>query len=642
MHDQVGGGLRSGSGPGVMKTFRRDASVTSTKLAPGTYRRIAGFARPYRRQLVLFLGLIVMDAAVNAANPLVYRAIIDDGALGGHADVVVAFAFLLAGLAIADMVNSLVQRWLSSRIGEGLIFDLRTSAFTHVQRMPIAFFTRTQTGAMLSRLNNDVLDAQQAFTGTLSSVFGNVVGVIITIAAMAYLSWQITLIALIVVPLIILPTRWIGRRVNGVTRQAYELNARLNSTMAERFNVSGALLVKLFGDPARERAAFEDTAGRVRDTGVRRAMLARLFRAAILLAAGLATALVYGVGGVLAADGTLAVGTLVALAAYLNRLYAPLTALSNVQVDVMTALVSFDRLFEVLDLRPMVADRSGAVDLPAGPARVDVSGVSFRYPTAQEVSLASLEGTPEQEVDLGEPVLRDVTFTVEPGQLVALVGPSGAGKTTLGHLVGRLYDPEAGSIRINGVDLRDARLDSVSHTVSIVTQDPHLFHDTIRSNLVYARPDATEQQMLNALRSARILPLIESLPNGLDTGVGDRGYRLSGGEKQRVAIARLLLREPQVVVLDEATAHLDAESEVAVQLALKTALEGRTSIVIAHRLSTIRQADLILVLQDGRIVERGTHESLVAAGGLYALLSRTQFDVSGNPAVADAGTTPAA
>jgi ATP-binding cassette subfamily B protein len=631
----IGGGLTSGSGPGVMKSFRRDASVTAVRLSPGIYRRIAGFARPYRRALILSLGLIGLDAVVNAANPLIYRAIIDDGALGHRPDLIVGLALLLAGLGVVDMVNSLAQRWISARIGEGLIFDLRTSVFTHVQRMPIAFFTRTQTGAILSRLNNDVLDAQQAFTGTLSSVVGNVVGVVITFVAMAILSWQITLVAVIVLPVILLPTRWVGQRVNAMTRESYRLNARLTSTMAERFNVAGALLVKLFGDPERERAGFADTAGRVRDIGVARAMFARLFRVAILLAAALATALVYGWGGLLAADGTIAVGTLVALAAYLNRLYAPLTALSNVQVDVMTALVSFDRLFEVLDLVPMVADRPGAVAIPAGPATIEVEDVTFWYPAASEVSLASLEATTTTEPDASGPVLNGVSFVVAPGQLVALVGPSGAGKTTLGHLVGRLYDPRSGAIRINGVDLRDATLDSISHRVSIVTQDSHLFHDTIRANLLYARPEATEAQLVEALRAARVLSLVESLPNGMDTLVGDRGYRLSGGEKQRVAIARLLLREPQVVVLDEATAHLDAESELAVQLALRTALQGRTSLVIAHRLSTIRRADLILVLQDGRIVERGIHTDLVGAGGLYSLLYRTQFDDT------DAEATPA-
>jgi ATP-binding cassette subfamily B protein len=638
----MGGGLRSGSGPGVMKSFRRDSSVTEARLRPGIYRRIAGFARPYRRWLAVLLALIGVDAAVTAAGPLVYRAIIDDGALAGRPDVVMRLAFVLAGLALVDLASSLVQRWISARIGEGLIYDLRTAVFDHVQRMPIGFFTRTQTGAMLSRLNNDVLDAQQAFTGTLSSVVGNVVGVVITLIAMAWLSWQITVVALIVLPLILLPTRWIGNRVNAVTRESYELNARMSARMAERFNVAGALLVKLFGDPVRERGAFAEAAARVRDIGVIRAMYARLFRAAILLAAGLATALVYGWGGVLAAEGTLAVGTLVALAAYLNRLYAPLTALSNVQVDVMTALVSFDRLFEVLDLRPMVAERPDAVAIPPGPATVEVSDVSFRYPTAAEVSLPSLELRGSGPDEVPEEVLHEVTFTVAPGAMVALVGPSGAGKTTIGHLVARLYDVTAGSIRINGVDLRDAMLASLGQTVSVVTQDAHLFHDTIRANLLYARPEATDAELLNALRAARILNLVEALPNGLDTLVGDRGYRLSGGEKQRIAIARLLLRAPQVVVLDEATAHLDAESEVAVQLALRTALEGRTSIVIAHRLSTIRNADLILVVRDGRIEERGTHAGLLASGGLYTSLYHTQFERSTVGGLEDAARAPIA
>jgi ATP-binding cassette subfamily B protein len=642
MHHDMGGGLRSGSGPGVMKSFRRDSSVTEARLRPDIYRRIAGFARPYRRSLAVLLALIGVDAAVTAAGPLVYRAIIDDGALAGRPDVVIRLAFILAGLALVDLASSLVQRWISARIGEGLIYDLRTAVFDHVQRMPIGFFTRTQTGAMLSRLNNDVLDAQQAFTGTLSSVVGNVVGVVITLIAMAWLSWQITVVALIVLPLILLPTRWIGNRVNAVTRESYELNARMSARMAERFNVAGALLVKLFGDPVRERGAFAEAAARVRDIGVTRAMYARLFRAAILLAAGLATALVYGWGGVLAAEGTLAVGTLVALAAYLNRLYAPLTALSNVQVDVMTALVSFDRLFEVLDLRPMVAERPDAVVIPPGLATVEVSDVSFRYPTAAEVSLPSLELRGSGPDEVPEEVLHEVTFTVAPGAMVALVGPSGAGKSTIGHLVARLYDVTAGSIRINGVDLRDATLASLGRTVSVVTQDAHLFHDTMRANLLYARPEATDSELLDALRAARILNLVEALPNGLDTLVGDRGYRLSGGEKQRIAIARLLLRAPQVVVLDEATAHLDAESEVAVQLALRTALEGRTSIVIAHRLSTIRHADLILVVRDGRIEERGTHAALLATGGLYTSLYHTQSERATAAGADRSVTTPIA
>ena len=632
MTSDLGGGLRSGGGVGIMKSFRRDPEVTDNQLSPGIYRRIGGYVRPYRALLAVFLVLIIVDALVNAASPLIYAVIIDQGALANRPDVVVAMALLLAVLAVVDAVVSMVQRYVSARIGEGLIFDLRTETFDHVQSMPIAFFARTQTGAMLSRLNNDVLDAQQAFTDTLSSVVGNVVGVVITVIAMFFLSWQITLIALLALPLILLPSRWVGRRIQGVTRESYILNARLTSIMAERFDVAGALLVKLFGDPGREQSRYAETAGGVRDVGITRAMYARLFRVAILLAAGLATALVYGIGGLMAANGTLAVGTLVALAAYLNRLYAPLTALSNVQVDVMTALVSFDRLFEVLDLKPMVEDRPDARPIPPGPAAIEVEHVDFWYPSFEEVSLASLESTGSIEGEL-LPVLRDVTFSVAPGQSVALVGPSGAGKTTLGALVGRLYDVRAGAIRINGLDLRDATRASITATVSIVSQDAHLFHDTLRANLLYVRPDATDDELREVLRAARIDGVVRALPNGLETVVGDRGYRLSGGEKQRIAIARVLLRGPRVVILDEATAHLDAASEIAVQQALRTALEGRTSIVIAHRLSTIREADEILVVQDGRIVERGRHAILLAAGGLYADLYRTQFE---HPPTADA------
>ncbi|MDO8485793.1 MAG: ABC transporter ATP-binding protein [Candidatus Limnocylindrales bacterium] len=626
--------MRSGTGPGLMRSFRRDGTVTSVRLSPGIYRRIAGFATPYRWPLAAFLVLIILDAVINAANPLIYRAIIDDGALGRRPALIVQLALLLAVLAVGDALVSLGQRWISARIGEGLIFDLRTQVFAHVQRMPIAFFSRTQTGALVSRLNNDVLDAQRAFTDTLSSVVGNVFGVAITLVAMLFLSWQITVVALLVLPVILLPARWVGRRVQAITRESYELNARMTNTMTERFNVAGALLVKLFGNPQDETQSFEQKAGRVRDIGVTRAMYARLFRAAILLAAALATALVYGWGGLLAADGDLQVGTLVALAAYLNRLYAPLTALSNVQVDVMTALVSFDRLFEVLDLQSIVADKPGAVDIPRGPATVEFDHVDFRYPGAEEVSLASLEAVATLDQAPSQAVLFDVSFVARPGELVALVGPSGAGKTTISSLIPRLYDPRAGAVRINGVDLRDASLDSVRCTVGVVTQDAHLFHESIRANLLYANPGASDGELVDALRAAQILPLIESLPDGLDTVVGDRGYRLSGGEKQRIAIARLLLKAPDVVVLDEATAHLDSESELAVQVALKVALRGRTSIVIAHRLSTVREADQLLVISEGRIVERGAHAELLALGGLYAELYRTQFVHQRTPATA--------
>ncbi len=621
-----GRGAPGGAGRGLLRSFQRDPSMTSRKLRPGIWRRIVRAAVPYRRLLSVFLLLIVVEALASAANPLIYRAIIDDGILGRDTGLVVGLAALLAVLAITDTILSLIQRWISARIGEGLIFDLRAQVYAHVQRMPIAFFTRTQTGALVSRLNSDVLGAQRAFTDTFSSVVGNLIGVIITLVAMLFLSWQITIMALALLPVILLPARWVGARVGAITRESYELNAEMTSTMTERFNVAGALLVKLFGRPGAEIQRFEARAGRVRDIGVTRAMYTRIFNAAILLTAALATALAYGWGGLLAANGELQVGTLVALTAYLNRLYAPLTALSNVQVDVMTALVSFDRLFEVLDLPPMIDEKPGALAIPGGPATIEFDHVDFGYPTAEEVSLASLESVAVLDQAPTRDVLYDVTFTVAPGEMVALVGPSGAGKTTISSLISRLYDVRAGAVRINGVDLRDATLRSVQDAVGVVTQDGHLFHDTLRSNLLYARPEATDAELTEALRAAQILPMVEALPDGLETLVGDRGYRLSGGEKQRIAIARLLLKAPNVVVLDEATAHLDSESEVAVQLALRTALAGRTSVVIAHRLSTIREADQILVIDDGRIVERGPHLELLAAGGLYADLYARQFE----------------
>jgi len=620
-----------------MRSFRRDGSVTGRRLSPGIVRRILRFAAKYRRMLAVFLALIIIEALLTAAVPLIYKAIIDEGILNRNAGLVMQLALLLGVLAIADLALSLWQRWVSARIGEGLIFDLRTQVFTHLQRMPIAFFTRTQTGALVTRLNSDVLDAQRAFTDTFSSVVGNVIGVAITLVAMAFLSLQITLVAVALLPLILLPARWVGKRIQAITRESYDLNATMTSTMVERFNVSGALLVKLFGRLDLEASSFEEKAGRVRDIGVTRAMYTRVFSAALVLTASLATALAYGSGGGaahpggvgggarVAANGALAVGTLVALTAYLNRLYGPLTALSNVQVDVMTALLSFDRVFEVLDLKPMVAEKPGAVAIPRGPATVEFDHVDFRYPTAEEVSLASLESVAVLSRTPTQQVLFDISFTVRPGQLVALVGPSGAGKTTISHLVPRLYDVRAGSLRINGVDVRDATLESVHEIVGVVTQDAHMLHDTIRANLRYAKPEATDADLVQALRAAQMMMLVDSLPQRLDTVVGDRGYRLSGGERQRLAIARLLLKGPDVVVLDEATAHLDSESEVAVQLALKTALSGRTSIVIAHRLSTVREADQILVVEAGRIVERGTHTELLAAGGSYADLYRTQF-----------------
>jgi ATP-binding cassette subfamily B protein len=615
-----------------MHSFRRDGNVKNQQLPKGIVRRIGGFAKPYRGKLAVFLVLIILSALAGAANPLILRAVIDDGILRRRADLVVVLALAAAGLAIATAGLSLWQRWISSRIGEGLIYDMRTRVFDHVGRMPIAFFTRTQTGALISRLNNDVLGAQQAFTDTFSSVIGNFVGVIVTLVAMFVLSWQITLLSLALLPVFVFPSRWVGRRLAALAREGYALNAEMNTTMSERFNVSGALLVKLFGDPPSEAGVFSHRAGRVRDIGVTQAMYGAVFMTSLLLTASLATALVYGWGGVEAAHGVLQVGTLVALTAYLIRLYGPLTALSNVQVDVMTALVSFDRVFEVLDLPPMIAERPDAVDLPRGPATVEFRHVDFKYPTAEEVSLASLESVAVLDQSPSQQILFDVSFRAEPGQMVALVGPSGAGKTTMSHLVPRLYDVRSGAVLVNGLDVRDVTLSSLQAAVGVVTQDAHLFHETIRSNLLYAKPEADEAELRAALEAAQILPLIDSLPEGLDTVVGDRGYRFSGGEKQRVAIARLLLKAPDVVVLDEATAHLDSESELAVQHALKSALRGRTSLVIAHRLSTVRDADLILVVDEGRIVEQGTHEELLSAGGLYSELYVTQFEHQELPA----------
>ena len=624
-------------GPGqgwmAMRSFTRDSSVTQRRLAPGTVRRIIAFAGPYRGALIVLLGTLVLDAAIGAVNPLIYRYVIDT-AIGQRHDVslVLDSAGLLAALAVVDAAIELIGRWYSSRIGEGLIYDMRSRVFAHVQRMPIAFFTRTQTGALISRLNNDVLGAQQAFTGTLSSVVGNLMSVIAVLAAMFYLSWQITLLSLVMLPLFIVPARLMGRRLQRITREGYQLNAEMNMLMTERFNVAGALLVKLFGRPVQEETAFRSRARRVADIGIQQAMYSRVFFVSLMLVASLATALVYGLGGRLAIEGVLRIGTLVALTAYLNRLYGPLTALSNVQVDVMTALVSFERVFEVLDLPAGIEDAPNAVELPrdlGGRATVEFEHVDFRYPAAAEVSLASLESVAVLDNTPDRQVLHDVSFRAEPGQLVALVGPSGAGKTTISQLVTRMYDVMSGVVRVGGHDVRDVSLISLRQVVGVVTQDAHMFHDTVRANLGYARPDADDDAMWAAVEAAQIGDLVRSLPDGLDTLVGDRGYRLSGGEKQRLAIARLLLKEPAIVVLDEATAHLDSESELAVQEALRQALTGRTSLVIAHRLSTVREADLILVVDDGRIVESGRHDELIAGGGLYAELYRTQFERQG-------------
>jgi ATP-binding cassette subfamily B protein len=612
-------------GWGMMRSMTRDSSVAQRKLAPGTARRVVGYAKPYKSQIVLFLVLVIFDAGLVVATPLLLGQIIDKGVIPKKSGVVISLSLIIAVIAVMDGALTLISRWYSSRIGEGLIFDLRTQVFNHVLKQPIAFFTRAQTGALVSRLNNDVIGAQQAFTSTLSGVVSNVISVVFIVAAMASKSLVLTLAALALLPFFLIPARVMGQRLAGLSHDAMNLNAELGTRMTERFNVAGALLVKLFGQPRIEDEQYAQRAGRVRDVGVKIALFRTVFLVALTLVAALATALVYGAGGVMAVNNTLQVGELVALAALLGRLYGPLTALSNVRVDVMTALVSFERVFEVLDLEPIVKEAANPVVLPQHPVSVEFDGVGFRYPSADEVSLKSLETVASGDRRGSGAVLHDLTFSIRPGELVALVGPSGAGKTTITSLVARLYDPTAGQVRLDGTDLREVSMASLHEVVGVVTQDAHLFHDTIRANLVYAKPEATQEEMISALKSAQVWDLVSSLSEGLDTVVGDRGHRLSGGEKQRLAIARLLLKGPGLVVLDEATAHLDSESELAVQRALDTALSGRTALVIAHRLSTVRGADQILVVVDGRIVQRGKHHDLLAQGGVYADLYNTQF-----------------
>ncbi|MDA8372495.1 MAG: ABC transporter ATP-binding protein [Nocardiopsaceae bacterium] len=614
-----------GGGPPIYRALVNDGSAKNSSLPRGTVRRIVGYARPHWRSILLFLAATSVSSAIVIANPLLLKAIIDRGVERQDTSLVAWLAAGVAGLAVIEAALGLTSRWLSSRIGEGVIYRLRTQVFAHVQSMPLAFFTRTQTGSLISRLNTDVVGAQRAITSVLQSVVSNLISVVAVVTTMLVLSWQITLIALLLVPLFMLPAKFIGRRIAGISREGMNLNAEMSSLMTERFNVGGAMLVKLYGRPEEEAAGFAERAARVRDIGISQSVVGGLLFILLGLITSLATAVVYGVGGNLVISGAFQLGTLVALTTLLTRLYAPITALSNVHVEIMTALVSFDRVFEVLDLKPMIEEHPDARDLPAGPLKVEFDGVSFRYPTAAESSLASLELTPEIESTEDTQVLSDVSFSAAPGRLVALVGPSGAGKTTLTHLVSRLYDPVEGSVRIGGVDLRDVKSRSLREAVGVVTQDAQLFHDTVGANLRYARPDATDEELAEAMNAAQLGHLLESLPDGLDTMVGDRGYRLSGGEKQRLAIARLLLKSPSVVVLDEATAHLDSESEAAVQEALRTALAERTSLVIAHRLATVREADLILVLEDGRILEQGTHEELLSRGGLYTALYRTQF-----------------
>jgi ATP-binding cassette subfamily B protein len=607
------------------RSLHRDSSVVDNKIERQTLRRVVGFARPHRAAITLFLAVTVADAGLVVVPPLLMGKLVDDGINGRNASLVIWLAVLMAVAAVADAALGLVSGYLSSRIGEGLIYDLRTRVFAHVQRQSLAFFTRTQTGALVSRLNNDVIGAQRAFTSTLSGTVANVISVIVVGITMLTLSWQVTLVCLLLFPLLLVASRWVSRRLVGLTRDQMNGNADMGNAMTERFNVGGAMLLKLFGNRESEDQRFAAKAAIVRDLGIRISLLTRFFFAAMTLVPSLATALVYGVGGYLAVQGHLSVGTLIALGTLLLRLLGPLQGLSNVRVDVMTALVSFDRVFEVLDLPSLIQEKPDAVTLPRTAASLEFDRVSFGYPTADQVSLASLESVARSESrDTGE-VLHEITFTAQPGQMVALVGPSGAGKTTVTHLVARLYDAGSGVVRVGGYDVRDVTLQSLEDVVGYVTQDAHMFHDTIRENLLYARPDASDDDIWAALAAAQIERLVRALPDGLDTVVGDRGYRLSGGERQRLAIARLLLKAPSIVVLDEATAHLDSESEVAVQRALDAALADRTSLVIAHRLSTVRDADLILVVESGRIVQRGTHAQLLAQGGTYADLYRTQF-----------------
>ncbi|MTA36731.1 MAG: ATP-binding cassette domain-containing protein [Actinobacteria bacterium] len=608
----------------TFRSITADPSVKDQKLKAGTIKRIASFANPYRWQIIFFLITVVIDAFLIVATPLLLRQLIDDGVIPHNGSLVTKLAIIVGVLAVADSLMSIVGRWFSSRIGEGLIFDLRSLVFSHVQKQSIAFFTRTQTGALISRINSDVIGAQQAFTSTLSGVVSNVVSLILVAATMLILSWQITIVSLVLLPLFLLPTKWVGRKLQSLTRSSFEVNAQMSSTMTERFNVSGAMLVALYGKPSNEHEYFSSRARRVADIGITIALLNRIFFVALTSVAAVATAFAYGIGGHLAISGAVSVGTLLAITALLSRLYGPLTALSNVRIDVMTALVSFERVFEVLDLEPMVQDALGAVALSTKNPGIEFRDVSFAYPRADEISLASLESVSKPETTPSGEVLKNISFVAAPGTFTAVVGPSGAGKTTISALIPRLYDVTSGAIFVGGVDIRELTMESLRSSIGVVMQDAHLFHETIATNLRYAKEDATFEEMRSACQSARIWDLIESLPNGFDTMVGERGHRLSGGEKQRIAIARLLLKQPSVVILDEATAHLDSENEALVHEALSIALKGRTSIVIAHRLSTVREADQILVLDKGVIVERGKHEDLVAKKGLYAELYARQ------------------
>ena len=610
------------------RSMTADPSVKEQKLKPGTVKRIFRFALPYRTNIIIFLATVIVDAGLIVTTPLLLKRLIDEGVIPKDGAVVTQLALLVGLIAIADAGFNMLGRYFSSRIGEGLIYDLRSLVFAHVQKQSIAFFTRTQTGALISRINSDVIGAQQAFTATLSGVVSNVVSLVLVGVTMLILSWQITIFSLLLLPVFLIPTKWVGRRLQALTRESFSVNAEMSSTMTERFNVSGAMLVALYGEPDREREYFRSRARRVADIGIKMAMLNRLFFIALTSVAAVATAFAYGIGGHLAINGGVTVGTLLAITALLARLYGPLTALSNVRIDVMTSLVSFERVFEVLDLEPMVKNHEGAKVLITKEPEIEFENVDFSYPRAEEISLASLESAAKAETVQSGQVLRNLSFVAQPGTMTALVGPSGAGKTTISSLLPRLYDVTGGAIKIDGQDIRELTLESLRESIGVVMQDAHLFHESIAENLRYAKQDATPAEMQAACEAAQIWKLIESLPNGLDTMVGERGHRLSGGEKQRLAIARLLLKSPAVVILDEATAHLDSENEQLVHAALQTALKGRTSIVIAHRLSTVREADQILVLEKGSIVERGKHDELVAKGGLYSDLYNRQ-DLTG-------------
>jgi ATP-binding cassette subfamily B protein len=610
------------------RSMTADPSLKEQKLKPGTVKRIFSFAKPYQISIYIYLATVVVDAALIVATPLLLKKLIDDGVIPKDSSVVTQLAFFVALIAIADAAFNMLGRYFSSRIGEGLIYDLRSLVFAHVQKQSIAFFTRTQTGALISRINSDVIGAQQAFTATLSGLVSNVVSLLLVGITMLILSWQITVFSLLMLPLFLIPTKWVGRRLQSLTRESFTLNSEMSSTMTERFNVSGAMLVSLYGQPMREEAGFRLRARRVADIGIKTAMLNRLFFIALTSVAAIATAIAYGIGGHLAINGGLTVGTLLAITALLARLYGPLTALSNVRIDVMTSLVSFERVFEVLDLEPMVKDRNGAITLNTSRGKIEFKNVGFSYPNADEISLASLESVAKAETVSSGNVLKGLSFIVEPGTTTALVGPSGAGKTTISALIPRLYDVTDGAITIDGNDIRDLTLESLRNSIGVVMQDAHLFHESIAENLRYAKQDATQDQMQSACEAAQIWDLVKSLPNGFETMVGERGHRLSGGEKQRLAIARLLLKSPSIVILDEATAHLDSENEQLVHAALSNALKGRTSIVIAHRLSTVREADQILVLDKGVIVEQGKHDELIARGGLYSELYNRQ-DLTG-------------